>query len=87
MPKDFEDCVKNGGRVRTKKLKNNKYIHICYDKNGNSYSGEVMTKKKESSSFNKAAKAEREKKTIEDSKKLAESLLDLQKHFHDNFRA
>ena len=74
MPKDFEDCVKNGGKVRTKKLKNNKYIHICYDKNGNSYSGEVMTKKKD----NKKDKAERQRKQIEDSKKLAASLAELQ---------
>ena len=45
MPKDFEDCVKNGGKVKTKKLSKNKYIKICY-LNGKSYSGEVHTIKK-----------------------------------------
>jgi hypothetical protein len=45
MPEAFLNCVKNGGRVRTTKLKNGRYIKICY-KDGNSYSGEVHTKKK-----------------------------------------
>jgi len=45
MPKAFDDCVKSGGRVRTKKLKNGKYIHICF-KGGKSYAGEVKTKLK-----------------------------------------
>jgi putative hemolysin len=43
MPKDFDNCVKQGGRIRTKKLKGNKYIHICY-LNGKSYAGEVKKK-------------------------------------------
>jgi len=44
MPKEFTECVKNGGRVRTKKLSGNKYVHICF-LNGKSYLGEVKTKK------------------------------------------
>jgi len=44
MPKNFEKCVAQGGRVRTKKLPNGKYIHICF-KDGKSYAGEVKTKK------------------------------------------
>lgn len=44
MPKAFEKCVAQGGRVRTKKLPNGKYIHICF-KDGKSYAGEVKTKK------------------------------------------
>ncbi|MHC1625557.1 MAG: hypothetical protein ACXQS2_06110 [Methermicoccaceae archaeon] len=40
MPKDFERCVRTGGRVRTKKLSGGKYIKICY-KDGKSYAGEV----------------------------------------------
>ena len=44
MPEDFDACVKNGGRVRTKSLKGNKYLHICF-KNGKSYAGEVKEKK------------------------------------------
>jgi len=45
MPEAFNRCVKSGGRVRTKKLKGDKYMHICF-KNGKSYAGEVHTKKK-----------------------------------------
>jgi hypothetical protein len=43
MPEEFEKCVKNGGRVRTKKLSGNKYMHVCF-LNGKSYAGEVKTK-------------------------------------------
>lgn len=44
MPKAFNKCIKSGGKVRTKSLGNNKYIHICI-LNGKSYSGHVKTKK------------------------------------------
>lgn len=44
MPADFDKCVSDGGRVVTKSLKDNKYIHICYDKEGNPHSGELKTK-------------------------------------------
>jgi hypothetical protein len=74
MPKDFEDCVKNGGKTRTKKLKNGKYIKICYDKNGNSFSGEVHTKKKSSGN-----------KQIDDAKILQKKLEELRDHFNTNF--
>jgi len=40
MPQAFENCVKSGGRVRTKPLSGGKYIHICF-KDGKSYAGEV----------------------------------------------
>ena len=43
MPKAFTDCVKNGGKVRTKKLSGGRYIHVCF-LNGKSYAGEVRTK-------------------------------------------
>jgi hypothetical protein len=45
MPAAFEACVKNGGRVRTKRLSEGKYMHICF-KDGKSYAGEVKTYKK-----------------------------------------
>ena len=45
MPEAFENCVKGGGRVRTKRLSNGRYIHICF-KNGKSYAGEVKTAQK-----------------------------------------
>lgn len=78
MPKDFENCVKDGGKLVTKKLKDGKYIHICYDKNGNSYSGEVKTKKKEDSS---------NEVIISESKVLVKSLLNLKKYFDENYRS
>ena len=48
MPADFDKCVKDGGKVRTVKLTKDKYMYVCYDKKGNSYSGEVHTKQKAS---------------------------------------
>ena len=44
MPKAFDNCVKQGGRVRTKVLSGGRYMHICFLK-GESYAGEVKTKK------------------------------------------
>ena len=47
MPQVFYDCIKNGGRVRTKNLGKGKYIHICFPKGGgSSIAGEVRIKKK-----------------------------------------
>lgn len=34
MPKDFEDCRKRGGRVRTEKPSKSTYRHVCYDDQG-----------------------------------------------------
>lgn len=45
MPKDFDQCVSNGGKVRTKSLGKGEYMHICF-LNGKSYSGEVKKYKK-----------------------------------------
>ncbi|MHA1303083.1 MAG: hypothetical protein ACTSPI_05205 [Candidatus Heimdallarchaeaceae archaeon] len=45
MPEAFEICRRNGGKIRTKKLKGNKYMHICILK-GKTYAGEVKKKKK-----------------------------------------
>jgi len=44
MPQAFDDCVKNGGKVRTKKISGGRYMHICF-LNGKSYAGEVKTAK------------------------------------------
>jgi len=46
MPASFEKCRREGGRIRTKSLTGNKYMHICWDKKGKSHAGEVKTKKK-----------------------------------------
>ena len=43
MPESFNQCVKNGGRVRTKTLSGGRYLHICFLA-GKSYAGEVKTK-------------------------------------------
>ena len=45
MPKDFEECIRKGGKVRTKRLSNGKYIHLCFV-DGKSYSGEVKSRLK-----------------------------------------
>lgn len=45
-PASFNDCIKNGGRVRTKKLSDGRYIKICF-LNGKSYAGEVREKQGE----------------------------------------
>lgn len=45
MPADFDRCVAQGGRVRTKKVGKGKYMHICWDKNNKAHAGEVKTKK------------------------------------------
>jgi len=34
MPEKFDACVETGGRVRTKKLSDGRYIHICFPKGG-----------------------------------------------------
>jgi len=47
MPADFERCVREGGRVRTRTLSGGRYMHICF-RNGKSYAGEVKTKKNDS---------------------------------------
>ena len=51
MPAGFEKCVKEGGRVRTIKLKGGRYMRICY-LNGKSHAGEVR-KAKEKKQMNK----------------------------------
>lgn len=45
MPADFDKCVKEGGRVRTMKVKGGRFMRICFDKQGKSHAGEVRTKK------------------------------------------
>lgn len=44
-PQAFENCIKGGGRVRTKSLSDGRYIHICFPKGGGSgIAGEVKEK-------------------------------------------
>lgn len=54
MPKEFDECVRKGGKVRTRKLKGGRYQHICI-LNGKVYVGEV--KKRKSNEGKKALKA------------------------------
>lgn len=44
MPKTFKEAIKNGARVRTKKLPDDKFIHIAY-LDGKSFAGEVKNNK------------------------------------------
>lgn len=80
MPEDFMRCVKNGGKVVTKKLKDDKYIKICYDKDGNSYSGEVKKAVK-----NNSEKAYANQKQIDASKVTAKKLMELRDMLHDRY--
>lgn len=43
-PAEFIRCAQTGGRVRTKKLSNNRFIKFCF-KGGKSFAGEVKTRK------------------------------------------
>jgi len=44
-PEAFDRCVRNNGRVRTKKLSKGRYIRICFDKQGKSHAGHVKKAK------------------------------------------
>jgi len=44
MPKDFDKCAASGGKVVTKKLKDDKYIHLCKTKSDKWTSGKVKQK-------------------------------------------
>ena len=44
-PQAFDKCVAEKGRVRTITLKGDRYMRICYDKEGKSHAGEVRKKK------------------------------------------
>lgn len=84
MPKNFMTCVKSGGRVVTKKLKGNKYMHICYDKDGKAYPGEIKTKKKKTTSgwFNRSKKKH---KGFEKEKAQIADLLKLKDYFNEKY--
>jgi len=44
MPKEFESCVRRGGKVRTKVIDSKRYQRICFI-DGKAYAGEVKIKK------------------------------------------
>jgi len=53
MPKEFDSCVRRGGKVRTMQIKGRpgKYMRICVPPGGGpSVGGHVKTKKKEKKS-------------------------------------
>ena len=45
MPQRFEDCVKRGGKVRTRKLSGNRFQKVCI-LDGKSFAGEIKKRKK-----------------------------------------
>ena len=52
MPKQFNDCVASGGKVRTVKPSKTKYLHVCYPSGGGpSKEGEVKRVKKKGKSL------------------------------------
>lgn len=49
MPKEFDNCVKAGGKVRTRRVDSKHYMHVCIPKGGgkgDSIGGEVKEYKK-----------------------------------------
>jgi len=55
MPKEFTSCVAGGGKVITKRVNADEYIHVCYPKGGGSpISGEVKKYQKLSRKNKKA---------------------------------
>jgi len=56
MPQSFLKCVRDGGRVRSKRVNADEYIKICYLK-GKSYPGEVHKYKKLSHSKTNSQKS------------------------------
>ena len=44
-PADFDRCIKEGGKVRTKTINDMEYMHVCF-KDGKSYAGDVKKKMK-----------------------------------------
>lgn len=85
IPKDFLDCAKNGGKVKTKKLKDGKFIRICYDKDGNSYAGEIMKERKKEASLEKSEQQAADKVQIKESKDLVTSLLKLKAYYDEQY--
>lgn len=79
MPKSFMDCVKNNKKIVTKELNNNKYVLVCYDKNGKSYTSEIKIRKKKAATNN-------ENLVIKEAKIQVGSLLKLKKYFDKNYR-
>ena len=49
MPEAFTNCVKRGGKVRTKTISEDKYMYVCIPPGGgkgDSVAGEIHTKKR-----------------------------------------
>lgn len=45
MPKDFEACVRHGGKTRTVSIDKRKYMHVCKKRNGKWTRGHVHRRK------------------------------------------
>jgi len=55
-PQAFENCRRNGGKIRTKTLSGGRYMHICF-LGGKSYPGEVKKKDSGGAGESNVAKA------------------------------
>ena len=60
MPKEFDACRKNGGKIKTVQLSGEKYMHICI-LNGKSYKGEVKSKQSSTPEVSPVAAAIKQK--------------------------
>jgi hypothetical protein len=60
MPKEFDACRANKGKIRTIALKGGKYMHICI-LNGKTYKGEVKVGKGKAGEGSQVAAAMKEK--------------------------
>lgn len=56
MSQAFLKCVRDGGKVITKKIDKNKYMHICYNNEGRSFPGEIKYKESSKEKKSKAKK-------------------------------
>lgn len=84
IPQAFTKCVRNGGKVRTKDLGNGKYMHICYDKNGNSHAGEILTRKK--SKKKEKSKEKNSKQLVSNAKATLDDLQRLKDFFDHHYK-
>jgi len=69
MPKAFDDCVANGGKVRTMTPEAGKYMHVCFPRGGGpSVAGEMKTTMMPGTSQTTAPKSKQKTKFLKKGK-------------------
>lgn len=56
MPESFLKCVREGGKIITKKIDKDRYMHICYDEKGKAHPGEIKWKESSKEKHSKRKK-------------------------------